>query len=164
MLGNALDDEVATVDGVAKEVADAWKLSFDSKYATGTADCISSDPSLVVVRDLKTGKSVPDFEQLMGYAACACYVYGGTIRDVRLEIWHMPRVAGTLDIHTEDVPAAEMQAFVDRVNGVHRDYLASLTTRATGEGCRYCPSRDYCPEGQGWAKANPPAWMTRVLS
>ena len=140
-----------------REEKEAWKLSFDESWITGTCDYLGDLLGEPWVDDLKTGKyglhaeADPwDLWQMRFYALCAAMFTGADRVHVSLTWWpRYPADGVPLQIWAEPVTATELLGLtLPLLETARRAAVASrlLTPDAQpGDHCTFCKSRTSCP-------------------
>jgi hypothetical protein len=138
--------------GIGRNYAGAKPTEF-----VGTADVVgvSADGNTVYIPDYKTGwyaslQRPADSWQLKALALFAARAYGADSAVVELillrEDGTSKPMTARLDIFDLDIVAKELRELAERLKCAQGDYAqGKQPTMKTGEHCRYCRSRVFCP-------------------
>ena len=141
---------------VLRSAREAWKLSFNEEWITGTCDWLDDFLGVPWIDDLKTGSWVPsnpwDLWQLRFYAVCATMLTGSP--EVAVSITHWPRspadglpkrifVPGNV-VTREELLGYTLPMLEYARQAREKSILEGPDTRP-GSHCTYCPSANHCP-------------------
>ena len=150
----------AKCDLTTREEREAWKLSFNDEWITGTADYVGVHEGHVWVDDLKTGN--PDYLprdpwdawQLKFYALCAALAggtAGGTADFAYVSITSWPRYPADGIPNRVFSGATRVELLGTVLPLLEHARVAALVSRdlsvdaVAGDHCKFCKSAPVCP-------------------